>query len=223
VSIVSVYFLGRCHPRWLLLTWVVTFLVAVLTWNEGIEVPGSPNGALVSARLTVPLIGLVIHLWLIAPAMATWEAVGVQRVRTMTAMWVAGGVLLASAVVLTTIWFVTKAPAPIVPGHFIGVDDLLSIQWPLAQNILVLAGIASLFVCIFGRSLGTAATVLTYITFVIGGANTEWYHLFPYFSHGFGIPVTQHPIAATLLPVVAVWAWARTGGSSAMARKLDPR
>lgn len=219
----SVYFLGRCRARWLLVTWVVTFMVAILTWNEGIEVPGSPNGALFTARLTVPLIGLLLHLWLIAPALASWEVVGVRRVRTMTALWVAGGVLLASAVLMSTIWFVTKAPASVVPGHFIGVDDLLSIQWPLAQNILVLAGLASLFVCMLGRPLGTAATIFTYLTFVIGGANTELYHLFPYFSHAFGIPVTHHPIAATLLPIVAVWLWVRTGGSSMLARKLDPR
>lgn len=219
----SAYFLGRCHPRWLLFTWVLVFLLSLLTWNEALEVPGSANRTLISARLTVPLAGILAHLWLIAPAMATWEAVGLRRVRIMTALWAAAGVLLASTTVMTTIWFVTMAPPSFVPGHFTGVDDLLTVQWPLTQNILVLAGLASLFICTLGRPLGTAATILAYLVLVIGGASTEWYHLFPYFSHGFGIPVSHHPVAATLLPVIAAWMWFRTGGTSPMTRTLDPR
>lgn len=219
----KLYFLGRCAPRWLVLNWVAVYLVMVLLWNASLEVPGSPNQAIFSARLSVPLVGMLAHLWLIAPAMASWEATGVRRVRALSAFWVAVGILLTAAALEFQLRYVTEAPQAMVPGYFIGIDDILGFRWPLLENVLILAGLAGIFVCLLGRPLGTCAALLTYVAFVIGGANTSWYHLFPYYSQAFGIPVTHHPIAAIALPILAVTLWTRTGGTAPLARKLDPR
>jgi hypothetical protein len=205
------------------LNWATAYLLVVLLWNASLEVPGSPNHAIFTARLTVPLTGMLVHLWLIAPAMASWEATGVRRVRVLSAFWVAVGILLTIAAVEFQIRYVTEAPPAMVPGYFIGIDDILGARWPLLENMLVLAGLAGIFVCLLGRPLGTCAALLTYVTFVVGGANTSWYQLFPYFSHAFGIPVSHHPIPATVLPILAVTLWIRKGGTAPLARKLDPR
>ena len=101
------YFLGRSQPRWLVVTWLATLTASILFWDQAMELPGAPNGAKLSARITVPLVGLLTHLWLVAPGMPSWERTAVRRVRLLNATAVCTGLLLAPAVVFATVTLVS--------------------------------------------------------------------------------------------------------------------
>lgn len=221
--VIELYFQGRGSPAWLATIWTVAFVASVLFWNVGMEIPGSENSATLTARLSIPFAASVASAWTMSPLMASWEVLSVPRVRRLSGAAVAIFVCLAVSALAFTVSWVTWAPASVVPGYFSGAEDLRFAFRPLVWNLFVLVGLAWAAVALFGRAIGTIIAIVGYLTLVVAGADLDFYHVVPYYSQAFGIPVTEHPIAAVAMSATAVGLWMKSGGATRSARKLDPR
>lgn len=217
------FFRGRARATAHVGVWTAATGAGLLFWNGGIEVPGSPNAANVSARLTIPLLAALASACLATPRMPSWERTAIPRVGRLAAGVCLAGIVSAVASLTICVLFVAWAPDGAIPGYFVGAEDLLLVLRPLIWNTVLLSSIAFVFVACVGRGLGIIATIVAYILLVLLGANVTVFHLVPYYSQAFGIPVSEHPVAATSAATVAIFVWWRTGGASALARRLDPR
>lgn len=170
-----------------------------------------------------PVLTTVLVAALIAPKMATWEALGDRRVR-----WCAGATATAALSVLSATPVLVYAVITVLPHSAVpdaqsaAVDELtLGGFLPLVTNIMTVAGAAMIAVAALGRVLGAIVALVSYATlFWLSASGTT---PVPYSALS---PVNvERPtwLVSTIILVAAAVVWFRTGGSTDLSRRIDPR
>lgn len=213
------YFRGRGPALWVIATWIAVPVLAVLTWDVYLEFPGVAGDTVLTARVSLPILGILVSVWLLTPALPSLDARGRPEIRVFGSVCILCVIAAAAASTALVVLWVTHAPSQFVPRDFVGDDDIRLLLWPLIDNVIVVGAAASLCFCAFGRSGGVLASVTVYVGLVMVGANPHWYQMVPYYSHGIGVPVTSHPVAAAALTFAGVLVWFRTSGSTMWTRE----
>lgn len=217
------FFRGRGSALLMIATWIAVPVLAVLSWDVYLEFPGVAGDTVLTARVTVPVLGVVVSMWLLTPSLPSLDVRGRQAIRVIGALTALVVIIAAAASVALVVLWVTHAPPELVPREFIGDDDIRPLLWPLVDNVIVVAAATAMCFCAFGRSVGAIASIAAYVVLVMVGANPNWYQLVPYYSHALGVPVSSHPLAAVVMTAAALAVWHRTSGSTTWGRAIEAR
>ncbi len=198
---------------------ILTFVFSYLVWYATIDTDHC--GVAVPELLVVGFV--VTSACVLSPRMATWEALAVPQVRRLAAV-IAGAVLAVSAVTPMLLFLaVTRLPRGVVPrsGSF-ALDEIDAHVWfPLVANVMIVGSIAMIGVAHLGRVIGTVVSIATHAVLFWLSSTTK--AMTPYTalcSTETGAPVWFPAVA---LSITALVIWYRTGGSTPLAQRFDPR
>lgn len=197
----------------------VTYATAFLLWHAAI----SFDRCSVSLTELSAVASVIVGGCLISPKMATWEALSAPKVRLASGLIALAMLTSAATLPIGLSAAITHLPANTVPqSSSFDLDEITLGLWlPNVANILVVGTIGLVAVATLGRVVGVLASAITYVVLI--WLSMDSHIMTPYTplcSTDTGGPVW---VPATSLTIAAIAIWCRTGGSTVIARYLDPR
>jgi hypothetical protein len=218
MRIIHPYRLGR-NIGWVPVTVISAQLLAYTFWYASI----SGNTCGVGSVELLSVVAVIAGSWMITPKMATWDALATSKVRRITA---GAATLLLSIAALTPL--AVYAAVNSLPAHFVPNSDRFdfgglgpSVWFPAVTNVLCIGSIALIGIAAFGRTIGTVGALTAYAA--LFGLSAATKIPAPYVASCSTNTAGPAWVPASALSVVAVVVWHRTGGTTRVARRFDPR